>query len=469
MLIRRAFYKPMKNTRVTLALLCSLSLFLSSCGFQSSKSSIKNELEAATQCRNFRSLFWQTLNQASLETPAPQSWSEIKNELLSSEDSRLHEWVRVVERLEKSLGEEFWQNPVSEQTEIWAQLELGVDVRPGFTELLQSLEAEIQSLTPPGTQNCSNEVVPPIDSVELANISQGARRVMAVAYQSCEAPKLSALDEFTRPMNGVTETGNHSDGVGRVRKIANLASVQQTHPYLRIQNREPSCFAVENKPLIYDYGGKPSYPSAKGSLINIFKNSGSGSTELGIDCSALVVASLGMTGLRLKPKEVLTASQTAAFGTATLIQSPKYFPCLDYIPLGINATLAAGDIITVQGHTVIVDSVGADPFGIQGVNTQAACQALDGSRFDFAVLHSSPLFGATGIQRLSGRAYMKLSDSKMTRGILKYAKQQCLLSLQNKVQKPQWTDVSIVRHKGTPDCKGAPLQMEKQACVSSCW
>lgn len=462
--------KNLMNIKLTLrGLLIASAMTLNSCGFQSKSLQITEELETVSECRNFRSLFWQTLHQASLDEKNPSSWEELEQGLKNSKDLRLQEWLGIIKILKTSLNDSFWQLPVSEQVEIWGQLELGLDIRPGFSEIIQNIKQTEGQFRQLGTKDCRDEeeLRPPRD-IETASLKDGMRRLLAGAYQSCEATQLSSLDESSARLEGVIEVGTHADGIGKVRKIGNLELVQSTHPYLRVQNRESDCFAVMEKPLIYDYGGKPAYPTAKGRVIDLFKNAGSGSTVLGIDCSALVVSSLGLSGFRLKPNEPLTASQTAAFGTATLIQSPKYFPCLDYIAVGKNQNLMSGDIITVQGHTVIVDSVGQDPWGIEGIQNENSCLALDGSKFDFVVFHSSPLYGATGIQKTQARAYMR-ENSRMTRGFLKYAKEHCLSNLQQQTRKPIWSDVSIVRHKKTPECLGVPLQMEKQACVKSCW
>jgi hypothetical protein len=290
---------------------------------------------------------------------------------------------------------------------------------------------------------------------------------MQVAYQSCEASQIAALDQSTLPVEGISVVGTHPDTIGSVRKITDLDRVQRTHPYLRIQNKNPECFDVMSQPLIYDYGGKPAYSSALSYEIDLFRNSGSGGSEIGIDCSAFVVASLGFRGFRLKPNENLEARQTAAFGTSTLIKSPEFFPCLEYISIGKGLGIKSGDIVTVVGHTLIIDSLGADPFGLSGIQTESACRSLDGSKFDFKISHSSPVFGGVGINRTDVRDYMKL-PSKMTAGLLKYAQNQCLLQVRNQTLRPQWTDVSIVRHKNTPECRGLALTAKHQKCVEIC-
>jgi len=447
-------------------LVFSLLVFLMPGCAPSSVSSqqIANGLEEKVECRDLEKFFWIELHQATLENRNPKSWKELKDSFLNSKNLNLQRLGDAVLILETHLTNSFWNLSPSEQTEIWAQLELRIDEKPGFSKLIAELSAHFSKHQAGGTENCFVVLAGQQDQLDL---SYGARRVMQIAYQSCEASQMAALDSSVTDIIGISVVGTHPDKIGSVRKITDLAQVQKTHPYLRIQNKDPDCFDLMKKPLIYDYGGKPAYASALTSEIDLFRNSGSGSSELGIDCSAFVIASLGVKGFRLKPNENLEARQTAAFGTSTLIRSPDFFPCLEYIKIGKGFGIQPGDIVTVVGHTLIIDSMGADPFGLMGLQSESACLGLDGSKFDFKISHSSPIFGAVGINRTDVRDYLRL-PSKMTNGLIKYARNQCLLSLKNTSSQPRWSDVSIVRHKNTAECRGLSLTAKYQKCVETC-
>lgn len=442
-----------------------LIFFIQGCSpVQLASDLIPQRLEDKAECRDLEKFFWIELHQATLENRNPKSWKELSDSLSNSKSLHLQRLSEAVSILEAHLTDSFWSLSGSEQTEIWAQLELQISEKPGFTKLLEELGAHFSKYQSRGSENCSQILPGKPDQLDL---SYGAKQLMQIAYQSCDASRIAPLDFSVRPMEGVSIVGAHPDNIGSVRKVTDLIQVQNTHPYLRIQNQSSECFDVMKKPLIYDYGGKPAYSSALANEIDLFRNSGSGSQELGIDCSAFVISSLGVRGFRLKPNENLEARQTAAFGTSTLIKSPEFFPCLEYISIGKGLGIRTGDIVTVVGHTLIIDSMGADPFGLSGLQTVSACRGIDGSKFDFKISHSSPIFGSVGINRTDVRDYMKL-PSKMTAGLLKYAQNQCLLEIRNMTSRPQWTDVSIVRHKNTPECRGLALTAKHQRCVESC-
>ena len=442
-----------------------LIFFIQGCSpVQLSSDLIPQRLEDKAECRDLEKFFWIELHQATLENRNPKSWKELRDSLSSSKNLNLQKLSDAVFILETHLTDSFWSLSQGEQTEIWAQLELQISEKPGFAKLLKELKAHFSQPQTKASENCSQTLPGQQDQLDL---SHGAKQVMQIAYQSCEASRVAPLDSSVRPMEGVSIIGTHPDNIGSVRKITDLAQVQNSHPYLRIQNQSSECFDVMKKPLIYDYGGKPAYSSAIANEIDLFRNSGSGSQELGIDCSAFVISSLVVRGFRLKPNENLEARHTAAFGTSTLIRSPEFFPCLEYISIGKGLGIRTGDIVTVVGHTLIIDSMGTDPFGISGLQTEAACRGIDGSKFDFKISHSSPIFGSVGINRTDVRDYMKW-PSKMTAGLLKYAQNQCLLEIRNLTSRPKWADVSIVRHKNTPECRGLALAAKHQKCVESC-
>lgn len=427
----------------------------------------RQALEQKSECKELVSIFWSELHQLVIDQNLDDvSWPNLRKSLMESNNTqvqKLDTWLKI---LEVHLGPQFWKKPSFMQAEILAQLEMGIDINNRYVGILKAFSKLRESIEIQNVKTCLP--VQSRNSKFTSELSLGARKIMSIAYQSCEATKLSVLDRQSSNMQGVSIIGNHVDKVGKVRKISNLNQVQMTHPYLRIQNKEMGCFPVMNQPLIYDYGGKPSYQSASGNEINLFKNAGSGGAALGIDCSALVVASLGIEGLRLNPNEDMTARNTAAFGTATLIQSPDYFSCLDYVNIGAQQKpLIEGDIVTVPGHVVIVDEVGSDPFGVSGITSTNACNQLTIERFDFRIIHSSPAWGSVGISRVEARDYLK-SASKMRAGLLKYAKNHCVAQIKNQVIKPRYSDISVVRHKKTSECLGRELKISGQECVKSC-
>lgn len=297
----------------------------------------------------------------------------------------------------------------------------------------------------------------------------GSRWTFATAYQSCQSVALPDMDTQTPELQGIKVTGKHSDGVGNKREIASLSQVQSTHPYIKtVSNYGEGCFNVRSNPLIYDYGGKPYGTTAADSPIDLFKNNGSGTKVLGIDCSGYVYTSMATAGLRLKSGRALKASDSWAWGSGSYVDPEKNgLTCLSRITVTPTTSLKAGDIVAVYGHVLMIDKAGADPFGIASARTESDCSKIKYTSFDFTVAQSSPSKGAVGINFFDARVYLPTS-SKMQTGLEKYAYYACLAKVNNKTYTPNLGTLSVVRHKGTPECTAPRVKLARESCIQSC-
>lgn len=297
----------------------------------------------------------------------------------------------------------------------------------------------------------------------------GGRWAFATAYQSCQSVQVPSMDEETPELQGIKITGTHSDGVGSKRAIASLSLVQSTHPYIKnVSGYGSSCFNVQQSPLIYDYGGKPYGTTSSSSTIDLFKNNGSGTSVLGIDCSAYVYTSLATAGLRLKEGRSLKASDSWAWGSTAYVEPSKNgLTCLAKISVTAANSIKAGDIVAVPGHVLIVDKAGADPFGLATVTKESDCASLTVSSFDFVVGQSSPSKGAVGINYFDARDYLPTS-AKMKAGLEKYAYYACLSKFNKKTYTPNLGTLSVVRHKGTSACTATRVALARESCIASC-
>ena len=107
----------------------------------------------------------------------------------------------------------------------------------------------------------------------------------------------------TPDIKGIVETSWHGIGDGIRRNISSIERVNATHYYLKRLQKTSSyqgCPNIFKTPLIFDFGGKPYLTSEPYSQVNLFKNYGSGTSALGVDCSGFVVAALATAGLRVK-------------------------------------------------------------------------------------------------------------------------------------------------------------------------
>lgn len=203
----------------------------------------------------------------------------------------------------------------------------------------------------------------------------GGLKTVAVAYQSCDAGDHTPLGSETDDIDGIEIVGQHSSGTGFKREIKDLKRFVASHPYLRSYKRPlPSCHDILKSPPIYDYGGKPYTSTANEKLIDLFKNAGSGSKELGIDCSAFVYSAYAVSGLKLKRETSLKASLIKGVSSSMMADPQKNgLSCLDHARFTKDTSLAAGDIIAIKGHVIMVEDVERDPFGIAAIDNVGDC------------------------------------------------------------------------------------------------
>ena len=299
----------------------------------------------------------------------------------------------------------------------------------------------------------------------------GIRKTFATAYQSCDVLSLPVMTAATPSAQGITITGNHPAG-GKVRAITNLALLNSTHYYIHNQRlAKNTCFEVRKSPMIYDFGGKPYTNASAPSTLDMFRQGGSGSAVLGIDCSAFVFSSLALAGLKMDPdpKKVLKADLVNGIGSGAFKEPQSNgLRCLDKITVSKTKSIAPGDIVAINGHVNMIDSVGTDPFGLARAATLADCTTskLTISGFNFVIAQSSPSKGGIGINRVQARDYLNESSTFKT-GLQAYAVAACKAKFGGS-STVNSANLSVVRHRRTPECSAPALVSKNQECVDSC-
>lgn len=367
-----------------------------------------------------------------------------------------------------------------------AEMELGVETTPLHKELkteiserLKNLKAAEKELDPtcPNPEGENPDPQPPVPqgtiwealrATENPEVS-GIFKTLATAYQSCDVLALKPVSASTPAVQGITVIGNHPAG-GLKREISSLAQVNATHYYIHGQRlAKNSCFEVRNSPLIYDFGGKPYTAATNPKELNMFKNGGSGTSVLGIDCSAFVFSSLALAGLKVDPSKTLKADLVHGIGSSAFKEPQSNgLKCLQKISVSATKTIEPGDIIAINGHVQIIDKVGADPFGLNAIQSVNDCNSskISYTKFDFVVAQSSPSKGGIGINRFQARDYLAES-STFRDGVTRYAIAACKAKFgaASTIDSPS---LSIVRHKRSADCQAAPLISTFESCVDSC-
>ncbi len=352
---------------------------------------------------------------------------------------------------------------------------LQAKVRERFRAVESSLRAAMLK------SSCSEPFAPtatPIESGMLGEWKQtrhpavyGALKAMATAYQSCEIETKSAIAADTADIEGIKITGKHPDGVGNRREIEDREKLLRSHPYLRdFHPPQAICHDVTASPLIYDYGGKPHVADENDVWMNFFLDAGSGTSVLGVDCSGYVYTALATAGLRLVKNQKLKA--VGVYGVrARQWMNPATggLSCFDNAVFTADASLQPGDILASNGHVLMIEGVGTDPFGIGTVTDEAQCAreqiAID--RFDFTFLHSGSAKGGLGLGRLEGRDYL-VAGGDMAEAMRDLASTACLARLKKLRLKTKTTSAGLVRHLGGSACTDQALRLTNESCLYVC-
>lgn len=473
------------------------SLTVSGCGsgFQAAKTIASQSLDGIG-CPTSQSKMWdsfhtiveqqislpdsQSLRQALLEAGEQKNLSGPQFEAYV--DAFIEHYTTTVQGIEERVNPQdilTWKKAL-------AEAEVGVRITSEQSEFQDRVQKTLSELAERERQlqaACANPEPPPSTNPpapagtiwEQLKSAQpevtGILKTFATAYQSCDVLALQPMTASTPSVQGIVITGDHPAG-GKRRDISSVAQVNSSHYYINGQRlAKNSCFEVRNSPLIYDFGGKPFTTASQPQVLDMFKNGGSGTSVLGIDCSAFVFTSLALAGLKMDPdpQKVLKADLVHGI-PSTAFKEPQSngLRCMAKISVTANQSILPGDIIAISGHVNIVDQVGKDPFGIARAKSLSECTAttLSYTGFDFVIAQSSPSKGGIGINRYLAKNYLAES-STYRNGLTQYAIAACRARFGGSatVNSPS---LSVVRHKRTPECRATPLTANRQDCVDSC-
>ena len=294
----------------------------------------------------------------------------------------------------------------------------------------------------------------------------GSRKVFATAYQGCSSLDLAHMDDGAHSVKGLSIVGDHPMG-GKKRSITDLQSVYKTHYYVGNQRPDTQCRDLSKTPLIYDFGGKPYATSMDQSTLNFFVNSGSGTSVLGVDCGGYVFSSLMAAGLRMKANVPMKAVHIYNI-SANMNPASYNYSCFEQPKVKSNFELVPGDIISTPGHIIMIDDVGPDPFGIDSIQRAEDCRdgVINSNHFDFVISQSSPSKGGIGINRILASTYLK-EASGYRQGFMSYAIATCKARFGVSAS-PNTSSFWLLRHRKTPECRQAEINLDGESCLSSC-
>ncbi|MES3037434.1 MAG: hypothetical protein V4736_05950 [Bdellovibrionota bacterium] len=463
---------------------------LSACGVPlstvSTEAALESQKEALTCTAVAESKIWDSYVEGA--AAKVQSTSEFRQAAVNDSElesnaqdalSELHELLTV------RIPEEQRLTTDAQKIAYWASLEIGdqtTDAKAYYQQELKKIFARLQqsNLTVAAkairsTANCAS-ATPSKEAAEswygafkntsYSRAEAGGRWAFANIYQICGSLSQKPMDAGTADVKGISIVGVHPDGVGNKRVISDLPAFLKSHYYMsRKSSVAKGCFNTYKNPLIYDYGGKP---STDGGVLNFFTDAGDGTKVLGIDCSGFVFSAMATAGLKLSSSKTLKASNVHGISSHLYVNpASNGLDCLDKVKVGKAEEIKAGDIVAVPGHVFFVQKIGRDPMGIAAAVAARDCNAMSTDKFDFTVMQSNPSKGGIGVNIYKANVYVNESV-KIKSGLLKYAKAACQNRLAGTTTKPNYSDIAITRHKGTPACLTARIPLESEKCIASC-
>jgi hypothetical protein len=364
---------------------------LAGCGKSEGVTSLALAIGDSPNCPSGRDRFWAELYRQVEHSGVLPDSSEVDRAIRAT--SRSDAQATALVGAYSSIAREIRFLSPSEALIRLAQMEIGDRTTPEKSARQDEIESKMaralqESVSALGECSTPDPVVIPgdADSVVLFEGWRKARRpqlygaykAISVAYQSCNILSVPPLSKSSPSIEGVEIIGDHPNGVGLARVVSDRDAVYRTNPYYAGRVSPVSgCFHAGTTPLIYDYGGKPFASSSSGGVIDFFKDAGSGTEALGVDCSGFVAASVLAGGLRLKRNVSSKAPQSGGVN-ATMFSDPAKngLSCFSRVASTPSANLQEGDLFANGGHIFMVDRVGSDPLGIAGAKTSADCAAV---------------------------------------------------------------------------------------------
>ena len=351
------------------------------------------------------------------------------------------------------------------------RLEMRSQIEPEYEALNQKLDAaltEAQAAASDLKLNCQTTPKVSEEDVTMSahngDAHYGAMWTMATAYQSCHVLQMPMVTKDVQDVQGV-KRAVAIDEVGWGRAYTDVDLLKRTHYYHNGQTYSGNCANQNAKPLVYDYGGMPVANSGSSSL-DLFKNNGGG-PALGIDCSAYMGTSLAASGTLYKASSANRPTYTRFVSRDFINASQSGWSCFDNVKVTDSSTIQTGDIGAVHGHVVMVDQLGADPFGLRLITKASDCDSLDSKNFDFSVIQSSASKEHLGINRYVAKDFVE-TEKRMMDLFVGYAKQACKSKFDHVTRNPVTSAYGLIRHKSSANCQAPRVKLVHEECISSC-
>ncbi len=471
-----------------LRILISFSLlFLLSCRWGSVEKEIAlvAAQKQALGCAQFETLVWDAFDLFLVNEKRIPDYSALKTqvELLASKKVITREvkeaWLGLLQTLFEEAPKKNILDSAAHFRMFLAAMEVGdesTEIRKEFKTKISGQLKFLKAISPSKVCAAAAEdkkMPPALVSVPkgMSLAEQGMRWLFATAYQSCDSIRKPAMTEASFSVQGILDEGLHADGVGHKRKIADLPAFFSSHYYYdnsKTKSFGPKCSGDQQRPLIYDYGGKPFSIDGHQATLDLFTDDGTGTDALGIDCAAAIFSATATVGLRLKPNVPLRARNVLGINSRMFKQPEKNgLECYQSIKLTSKSSIQSGDIAAVNGHVLMIGEVGLDPFGIKNIASKSQCEQISAQKFDFLIWQSGSQKGGIGLNHIVASAYLK-DAHKMREGFEAYAKESCKAQIDKIQIEPKLEKFAIIRNKNTPECQTQRIALKGESCVEDC-
>lgn len=232
------------------------------------------------------------------------------------------------------------------------------------------------------------------------DVVSAAHEIMNTFYQNPRAAAIAPYETLKRgELKGYDRTRNEISK-GSNSYVVDLAAARASQYYIRCAGPgagKRTCDKLCETPPSYIWGGMGWYEPAPGKIsFNVFSNfehTRKISKHPGLDCSGLLYAVFARAGLRVTRDLTKTPSADTADNTParTYLNTENPLSCFTEIA---ESSVRPGDIIPWKSHILMVDTLGADPFGVSAAKSELDCsiEKLDPSKATMVVYNSKGSF-----------------------------------------------------------------------------
>ncbi len=231
---------------------------------------------------------------------------------------------------------------------------------------------------------------------------QSAYKVMDVLYQRCDAheklvPLEYMLDGAHRPP-GIPDSEYVHVSPTEFFDFKKVSD-PKNHFYLK-DSYPPGCRDMRKTPPVFHVAGSSSVKINQTNdkteiSVDVFNNNSNNSNGQYVTLSCSQTVRTAMANACMKAHKTTSPNGWFALNSTTIMSAGlEKDNCFKPIEFTASETIKPGDVFTKftdEGHVMLIDSVGADPWGLSGIKNIDEChdnKHLDPENFDFTILQS---------------------------------------------------------------------------------